>query len=155
MVLVMKNAADNAAKQQRGRPFGKGVSGNPAGRPPGLRNKATRAAEALLDGEAETITRKAIEHAKGGDPWAIRLCLERILPARRDRPLDFQLPSIETAADAATASSALVAAVAAGELTPTEAAELGKLLESYVRALESTNFEQRLVELEKKANEGS
>jgi hypothetical protein len=66
-----------------------------------------------------------------------------------------ELPPIETAADAATASSALVAAVAAGELTPTEAAELGRLVENYVRALESTNFEQRLIELEKKANEGS
>ena len=70
---------------------------------------------------------------------------------------EFSAPStpIETAAGAATASSALVAAVAAGELTPTEAAELGRLVESYVRALESTNFEQRLIKLEKKANEGS
>lgn len=74
--------------------FQKGQSGNPAGRPRGARNKATLAAEALLDGEAETITRKAVEHAKAGDPWAVRLCLERVLPARRDRPVNFQLPQI-------------------------------------------------------------
>ena len=60
-------------------------SGNSYGRPRGARNKATIAAEALLDGEAEAITRKAIELAKTGDITAIRLCLERIIPARRDR----------------------------------------------------------------------
>jgi len=31
--------------------FVKGQSGNPAGKPPGCRNQATRIAEALLDGE--------------------------------------------------------------------------------------------------------
>jgi hypothetical protein len=146
-------ATDEIARKQRGRPFAKGHSGNPSGRPPGLRNKATRAAEMLLDGEAETITRKAIEHAKGGDPWAIRLCLERILPARKDRPVDFHLLPIEAASDAAKASSAIVAAVADGSLTPSEASELGKLIETYVRSIEATDFEERLRKLEEKGSE--
>jgi hypothetical protein len=68
--------------------FHTGQSGNPNGRPKGARNKATLAAEALLDGEAEAITRKAIEL----DITAIRLCLERIIPARRDRVAAFTLP---------------------------------------------------------------
>jgi len=65
----------------RGRPFQPGQSGNPDGRPKGARNAATVAAEVLLDGEAEAITRKCVELAKEGDTVALRLCLERILPA--------------------------------------------------------------------------
>ena len=64
-------------------PWKPGQSGNPTGRPKGARNKATLAAEALLDGEAEQITRKAIEKAKAGDMVAIRLCLDRIAPPEK------------------------------------------------------------------------
>jgi hypothetical protein len=70
-----------AAVKQRGRPFKPGQSGNPLGRPKGVRNRATVAAEALLEGEAEALTRKAIELALAGDPTALRLCLERISAA--------------------------------------------------------------------------
>jgi hypothetical protein len=63
--------------------FGAGQSGNPAGRPKGARNHTTRAVEALLDGEAEALTRKAIEMALDGDGPAMRLCLDRLChPAR-------------------------------------------------------------------------
>jgi Family of unknown function (DUF5681) len=55
--------------------FKPGKSGNPAGKPPGAKNRTTLAVEALLDGEAETLTRKAIELASGGDMQALRLCL--------------------------------------------------------------------------------
>jgi len=58
--------------------FKKGQSGNPNGRPKGIRNKATMAAQELLDGEAEALTRKAIEKAMEGDMTALKLCLERI-----------------------------------------------------------------------------
>ena len=57
-----------APERVRGRPFPPGVSGNPAGRLPGTRNRATMAAEALLDGEAEALTRKAIDAARSVDP---------------------------------------------------------------------------------------
>ena len=70
---MTKPAAENSTKEQRGRPFVKGQSGNPKGKPKGVRNRLTLAAEALLDGEAETITRKAVELAKDGDMTAIRL----------------------------------------------------------------------------------
>jgi hypothetical protein len=73
-------------------PFSKGQSGNPGGRPLGARHKATLAAEALLDGEAEGLTRKAIEAALGGDMPALRICLDRILPPRKERPVRFKLP---------------------------------------------------------------
>jgi hypothetical protein len=93
---------------------------------PRSRNKTTIAAEALLDGEAEIITRKAIERAISGDPTALRPCLELILPARKDRPVRFELPQIKSLADAVAASAALLTAVAAGDLTPSEAADISK-----------------------------
>jgi hypothetical protein len=43
----------------------------------------------------------------------------------------------------------LLAAVAAGDLTPFEAADIGKLVDSYLRSIEATEFEQRLAKLEK------
>src|ERR1700732_1627842 len=81
----------------------KGQSGNPAGRRVGCRNKTTLAAAALLAGEAEALTRKAVELALGGDPTALRLCIERILPQCRERTVKFILPPIESAADIAPA----------------------------------------------------
>ena len=83
---------------------------------------------------------------------ALRLCLDRIAPARRDRHVVFELPPVACAADAVKASAALVAAVADGNLTPAEAGELGKLIEAYVRALEATDFATRLENLERVSN---
>jgi hypothetical protein len=105
-------------------------------------------AEALLEGEAEALTRKAIERALGGDPVALRLCLERILPARRDRPTPFDLPPLSDAADARDAFAAIVRATAEGELTPCEAVEISKLVEGFVRTLEVTELEARIAALE-------
>jgi len=144
-----KNGADTRRKVPEGKRFG---PGNP-GRPPGSRNKATLTIEALLDGEAEKIGRKAIEKALEGDTTAIRLCLERILPARRDRPISFHLPELKTAGDAVKAASAILAAVAAGEITPSEAAELGKLVESFTRTLEAAELEERISRLEERTRQ--
>lgn len=74
----------NVIKKQKG--FAKGVSGNPKGKIKGTKNLVTRAAEAMLDGEADKLTRKAIEMALSGDSFALRLCLERIIPPRKDLP---------------------------------------------------------------------
>jgi hypothetical protein len=71
---------ENSARKPRGRPFKKGVSGNPAGKPPGSRNRTTLAVQALLDGEAERLTRKCVELALQGDSTALRLCMERLVP---------------------------------------------------------------------------
>ena len=116
---------------QRAGAFKPGESGNPAGRPRGSRNKTTLAIEALLDGEAEALTRKAIERALQGDPQALRLCLDRIAPPRRDRPTPFALPALAEAADARDAFAAVVRAVAEGELTPSEAVTLAGLIEQF------------------------
>ena len=132
-------------------PFEKVQSGNPGGRPPGARNKATIIAEMLLQGEVETITRLAIERAKAGDMAALRMCLDRVAPPPRHRAIAFELPPLESAADAATALAAITAAVGAGELTPSEASELFKLVDGFARMLDLTAFEQRLARLERNA----
>jgi len=72
---------------------GKFAKGNP-GRPAGARHKYVLAIQSLLDGEAEALGRKAIELAMEGDTVALRLCLERIVPAKRDTPVRFDLPTI-------------------------------------------------------------
>ena len=131
----------------RGRPFAKGQSGNPAGRRPGSRNKATLAAAALLAGESEALTRKAVEMALAGDPIAMRLCMERVLPPCRERTVEFSLPPIEgttgegsepSARDVARAMDAVTSALAQGEITPGEAERIAGVVDTFVRAIETT-----------------
>jgi Family of unknown function (DUF5681) len=132
----------------RGRPFEKGRSGNPIGRRTGCRNKKTLAAAVLLEGESEALTRRAVELAMGGDPTAMRLCLERILPPCRERAVEFALPPIESAADIAAAMKAVTSALAAGAITPGEAATIAEVVDTFVRAIETSDFDRRLQELE-------
>lgn len=137
-------AAGKSAGNTRGKPF---APGN-AGKPKGARHKVTLAIEALLDGEADALTRKAIEMAMAGDMQALRLCMDRLAPPRRDRPVTFTLPEIETTDDLPRATKAILEAVATGDLTPSEAAELGKLVDAHVRAIEVTDISKRLDALE-------
>ena len=132
------------SRAARGRPFAKGQSGNPAGRPAGARNKKTLAAAVLLEGEAEALTRLAVELAFAGDPTALRLCIERILPPCRERAVKFALPPIESAADIAPAMKAVTAALAAGAITPGEAATIAAVVDTFMRAIETSDFERRL-----------
>jgi len=129
-------------------PFEKGESGNPAGRPRGSRNRATLLMESLLADDAEAIGRKAIEMAKQGDMAAIRLCMDRLAPAPKGEPVAFELPPLDKPADSVAAAAEIVAAVAAGELTPSEAAELAKVIDVYVRAIATKAFDERLAKLE-------
>ena len=132
----------------RGRPFEKGRSGNPAGRQPGSRNRATMAAESLLDGQAAALTEKAVERALAGSDLALKICLDRILAPRRERTVRFALPPIESAADLAAVLGAIAAAVADGALTPGEACELSQLVATFIRAIETSEFERRLHSIE-------
>lgn len=91
--------------------------------------------------------------AEGGDTACMRLVFERIAPARKDRPVCFELPKMADAKDAVQASAAIVAPVAVGELTPAEAAELSKVVDSYARTLQAVEFEERLSRLEKAAQD--
>ncbi len=129
---------DNTAKEQRGRPFQPGVSGNPGGRPAGSRNRATLAVQALLEGDAEAITRRVIDLAKKGDMAAIKLVLERILPPRRDIPITITLPSINSTEDITSALAVIIDSVAQGELTPSEGEALASLIDKQQKNFESS-----------------
>ena len=142
--------AEKAAGKQRGRPFARGQSGNPAGKPVGARHATTRAVEALLEGEADALTRKAVGMALGGDGPALRLCLDRIAPPRKDSPVSFALPPIKSAADTVAASSSLLDAVAAGEVTPDEAGRVMALLTAHRSLVETGDHEKRIEALEAK-----
>ena len=135
----------------RGRPF---QPGNP-GRPKGARHRTTLAIEALLEGEHTKLTRKAIEMALQGDTIALRLCLERLAPARKDSPVRLELPPVRTAKEAVAASTALLESVAAGEVTPDEAGRVMTLLTAHKALIETCDIETRLTELEAKMENAS
>ena len=110
---------NNGASTGARNPDGTFAPGNP-GRPAGARHCTTRAVEELLQGEAAALSRKAVDMALEGDTTALRLCLERVAPARKDAPVSFDLPPLESAQDAAKAAQAILQAVSQGDLTPME-----------------------------------
>ena len=136
-------------RRPRGRPFDKGQSGNPAGRRSGSRNRASLAAEFLLEGQSEALTQKAVERALEGSDLALKLCLDRILAPRRERTVQFALPPIESPADLTAALGAVAAAVADGALTPGEARDLSQVAATFIRAIETADFERRLQAIER------
>jgi Family of unknown function (DUF5681) len=143
-------SAENSTEKPRGRPFEPGQSGNPNGRPKGSRNRVTRAVEALIDGQGEALGAKAVEKALAGDSTMLRVLLSTLVPTRRERTIEFELPKIESAADALKASCAVITACAAGELSPDEATEIMGLISTHVRTIEVAELEARLTALEKR-----
>lgn len=141
-------AAPEAPAADCGRgPDGRFGPGN-SGRPQGARNRLTVFLESVLEGEAEALTRQAIDLANKGDVGALRLCLNRLIPARRDMPVQFDLPEIVTLDDAERASSAVLAAVAGGELTPGQGESVMRLLSAHRQMMESGDLDRRLRVLE-------
>jgi hypothetical protein len=136
----------NNAPTTRGKPF---EAGNP-GRPRGARHRVTLAIEALLEGQHQALTQKAVEKALEGDTVALRLCLDRIAPPRRDATITIALPEVKSAEDAVTASAAVLAAVAAGEVTPDEAGRVMALLTAHKAIVEAGDLERRITALETK-----
>ncbi|MHB1219148.1 MAG: DUF5681 domain-containing protein [Alphaproteobacteria bacterium] len=126
----------------------RGQSGNPAGKPPGCKNHATRAAEALLEGDAEAVTKKLIECAKAGDPTALRLYFERVVPVRKGRPVEIDLPTVIDAKDILPAMASIIENVAKGGITPEEGVTLAGIIELKRKAIETVDIERRLAELE-------
>ncbi|MEZ5960600.1 MAG: hypothetical protein R3C30_09275 [Hyphomonadaceae bacterium] len=130
--------------KSRGRPF---APGN-AGRPPGARNKATLAAEALLDGQVEAITQKLVDAALAGDMTAIKLVLERVAPPRRSRPISVELPELTEPKDLAEIMRCVVDATLRGELSTSEAESVARLIDGYRRTIETTDLMVRIEALE-------
>ena len=147
-IYELKEQNEKQSMKRKDHLFQPGQSGNLAGRPKGARNKSTMAAEMLLEGEAERITHACITLALEGDSTALRLCLSRILPVKRERTFALDLPNLEGSQDSLKAIGAVLGAVAAGEITPGEGASITRLLEAYRGAFETVELENRLLALE-------
>jgi hypothetical protein len=146
---MAKSGETTAAQQRRGRPFPKGVSGNPAGRPPGARHTTTVMLEQLMIDDAGRVTKRVVQAALKGNMQAAKLILDRAVPPRKGRPINFDSPlEIRSAADAIAATGGLVSALAAGKLTADEASAASAVIVNFARLLELADFERRLVAIE-------
>jgi hypothetical protein len=128
--------------------FARGTSGNPSGRPPGSRNHATLLMEALLEGEAHELTRKAIDLAKAGDTHALRLCLDRLMPPGKDRLVHFDLPPIRDLDDVPLVMVSIMAAISEGKITPQEGEVISRILAEHAKVMTTQDVERRLQKLE-------
>jgi hypothetical protein len=126
---------------------GRFAAGNP-GRPIGTRHRITRAVEALLEGEAEALTRRAIDQALAGDVTALRLCLERLLPPIKSKTVHFDLPEIKSAQDGLQAIGATLRAVASGDIAVDEGLAVAAMIETYRKHAEIVDIDERLTKLE-------
>jgi hypothetical protein len=127
---------------QRGRPF---VKGNP-GRKPGSRNRASVVAAALFEGEGEELARTAVQLAKTGNLVMLKFLLGRLLP--RERLINIELPTMETADDAVEALGSVLRAVSEGKISPSEGAAVAALISSYSQAIDRADVVKRLDDLE-------
>jgi hypothetical protein len=108
----------------------------------------TRLLEEMVAGEEEKLAQKAVELALAGNVKCLHFCLDRLMPRRTGRPLDFTLPAINEARDIAAATAAITTAVNDGNLTAEEAGQLMQIINGYARALETYDFANRIAALE-------
>jgi hypothetical protein len=138
----------NSTNRTNSGKFHKGASGNPKGRPPGSRNKSTLLYEQLFEGGAEELINKAMEMAKNGDVRALALCLDRILPAKRERSINLELRPVQTPQDLPNSFQDITTAIAEGRITPGEGESLSNILATQAQFLSSVDFDRRLAQME-------
>jgi hypothetical protein len=125
--------------------FAPGCSGNPAGKRPGTRNRATLLAAALEEGEGEAMARIVIDKALAGDATAARFCIDRLCPRPRGRAISLELPEgLSPGGMVVAAFNAALRAMAAGEITPEEAVTVARFLEGRMKALKACQLERRM-----------
>ena len=129
--------AENAGRKQRGRPFAPGASGNPAGKPKGCRNRAGVLLDAISDGDLAAIITMLVTQAKAGDMTATKILLDRLVPAPRARAVALKLPSLADGKhrSKAKALSAVLDAMARGDIDPSEAEVIAGLVETTAEAV--------------------
>src|SRR5216684_3706264 len=86
-----------------------------------------------------------------GDPTALRLCMERLLPPCKPSNNRFQLPAMKTASDVGLALQSVLQEVARGRLSAQEGEAIAAILENHRRAIETEEFGKRLQALEEQA----
>src|ERR1039457_685713 len=150
---TMSSKSPRASKRISNGQWARGASGNPAGRPVGSRNQSTAFVEQLLLPHQEALVEKTIELALKGDPFALRLCLERLYPVPKERRIDLPLPEVRNAAEATAALSTILTGVGEGQITPGEGAVLAEIVETQQRLVEAGNAEQSRKELEQQGKQ--
>ena len=138
---IMDERDPSSTRGANGR-FLPGRSGNPAGKKPGTRNRATALRAALAEGDERAAARVVIDKALAGDAVAARFIVGRLFPCPRGREIRLDLPDGEKAADVLAASNATIAAMAAGEITPDEALTVTRVLDGRLRALKAAAREK-------------
>jgi hypothetical protein len=129
--------------------FEKGHPGGP-GRPRGSRNDVNLMLDQVAEEGVAAIVRKVMAAATEGDMKAARLVLGRAWTAPRGRPLQVELPAIDTPADLLAAHGAVAAAVSDGRLTAAESASLSTMLETHRRAFELVAQDQKIDQLDQR-----
>ncbi len=149
--MATSPAVNSAKKQPSGKPFAKGQSGNPKGKPVGTRNKTAAILDALLADGATAVAKALVNAAKGGDIATAKWLLDRLAPARKDAPIVFELPSIgDDPAELVRASASIIAAVASGTITPGEGAAMQSLLDRHRAMIETSDLAARVIDLKKR-----
>jgi hypothetical protein len=134
--------------------FQPGQSGNPAGRPPGARNKKTLAIEEMLAEQAEAAVKKILRMAEEGDPTAMRLCMERMSPTGANRSLALELPPVNGADDAEAAVRLVLDAFGSGEISIKELTHMLAAVDRLVRVGENIEQMRHSEKFRRKADEG-
>ena len=147
----MSNPNNDGRKSDGRFAAGNRLGGNRAG----SRHRVTLAIEALLEGQHVALTAKAVELALSGDTTALRLCLDRLAPPKRDVPIRMSLPLVRSASDTVIASSNVLAAVSAGEITPDEGGRIMALLAAHTAIVEACDHEIRITEMEVRVRQQS
>ena len=109
----------------------------------------------MLQGQAEQLTQKAMELALGGDITALRLCLERLIPPRKDRPINLSLPPIENVQQISLAMTRVSTAIGEGEITPMEGEVLANVLAAHKAVLVTGELERRVDDLEQRMSQAT
>lgn len=132
--------------------FKQGQSGNPAGRRPGVPNRTTKL-RALLEPHAEELVSKAVELAKSGDSAALRLCIERLIPAFRSEPRLQSMPSLENEDSLTNQGRGILRALSDGSISAADAHSLLKALGDFSRLVETDELVRRVTALEAQDHE--
>ena len=136
---LLQEERTSSAPSPRGRPWPKGQSGNPQGRPtqsgPSRAHKAAYVAHSLFDRKTVRLVDRAIGWAEGGDKTTLRAYLQRIVPPRPQVPVWLNVPAIESRRDVAAALRAIANAVAQGEVNSAQGLRLVRLYTEIYRYL--------------------
>jgi hypothetical protein len=149
----MTSKSPRGSKRISNGQWARGASGNPAGRPVGSRNQSKVFVEQLLLPHQEALLEKAIELALKGDPVALRLCIERLYPAPKERRIDLPLPQVRNVEEATAALSTVLTGIGEGQITPGEGAILAEIVETQERLVEARIKEQHREELQQQSKE--